>query len=152
MNILAAFEAAVQRIMRRVDYFALYPSRVVQQLADGTLDLTPEDNRLAPMQAVPVRLGLPGATVKVSAGARVLLGFEAGDPARPVATLWESGTVTELAITAGTVRFNGGDASVARVGDATTSHSHTVVVTGSGTFTTSAAAPTIAAGASGVKA
>lgn len=49
-------------------------------------------------------------TVKVVAGARVLLGFEAGDPARPVATLWESGSITELVV-------NGATTGAARSGD-----------------------------------
>ena len=49
-------------------------------------------------------------TVRVTTGARVLLGFEAGDPARPVATLWESGSVTELVV-------NGATTGAARVGD-----------------------------------
>jgi len=36
--------------------------------------------------------------VKVQAGSTVLLGFEGGSPAHPVATLWGSSTLTELAI------------------------------------------------------
>lgn len=128
---------------RRLDHLALYPATVVQQRADGTLDLSPEDARVPSCQGVPIRLGLPGVTVTVPAGGRVLLGYSNGDPSRPVATLWESGTVTQISI-------NGGSAKVARIGDATNSHTHTVVIGGT-TYVTSAAAPTIATGSDVLK-
>jgi len=40
---------------------------------------------------VPLRVFLPGAYVRVKSGSRVLLGFEGGNPERPVAYLWEAG-------------------------------------------------------------
>jgi hypothetical protein len=95
---------------RRVDYCALYPCTVVQQRADGTLDLAPETTALAAPQAVPIRYGLPGVRATVPAGTRVLLGFEGADPARPVATLWELSTGVVLYL-------NGGTARAARQGD-----------------------------------
>ncbi len=100
----------MRRITARVDYLALYPSVVAGQDTDGRLHLVPEDGRLSSCRGVPIRLGLPGVTVRVANGARVLLGFEAGDPARPVATLWESGSVTELVV-------NGATTGAAREGD-----------------------------------
>lgn len=100
----------MRRITARVDYLALYPCVVSGQDDDGRLHLVPEDTRLSSCRGVPVRLGIPGVTVRVATGARVLLGFEAGDPARPVATLWESGSVTELVV-------NGATTGVAREGD-----------------------------------
>ena len=100
----------MRRITARVDYLALYPSVVSGQDADGRLHLVPEDIRLSSCRGVPIRLGIPGVTVRVATGARVLLGFEAGDPARPVATLWESGSVTELVV-------NGATTGAAREGD-----------------------------------
>lgn len=123
---------------RRLDHLALYPAVVVQQRSDGTLDLSPEDPRVPSCQGVPIRLGIPGVTVTVPSGGRVLLGYAAGDPSRPYASLWESGTVTRITI-------NGGTAKVARVGDSTESHTHTVVVSGT-TYVTSPSAPTIATG------
>lgn len=87
---------------RRLDHLALYPATVVQQRADGTLDLSPEDPRVPSCQGVPIRLGLPGVTVTVPAGGRVLLGYENGSPARPYASLWESGTVTQISVNGGT--------------------------------------------------
>lgn len=128
---------------RRLDHLALYPAVVVQQRADGTLDLSPEDARVPSCQGVPIRLGIPGVTVTVPTGGRVLLGYANGDPSRPYASLWESGTVTQISV-------NGGTAKVARVGDATNAHTHTVVVGGT-TYTTTPAAPTIASGSDVLK-
>jgi CBS-domain-containing membrane protein len=50
--------------------------------------------------------------VTVPIGTRVVLGFDAGDPARPVAALWEAGgTATQIAI-------NGSSTKAARDGEA----------------------------------
>lgn len=95
---------------RRLDHLALYPARVVQQRDDGTLDLTPESSAVPSCQGVPIRHGLPGVTVTVAAGERVLLGYEGGDPSRPYAALWTAGSVT-------TIKINGGTLRVAREGD-----------------------------------
>jgi hypothetical protein len=158
--------AWVRSLFSRLDYLALYPSRVVSQNGDGTLELQPDDPRLPGLSGVPVRLGLPGTTVEVQAGARVLLGFEAGDPARPVATLWEGGPLakltvvaatelhvdggSELHLTAGKVLLKEGATPVAKEGSATTGHQHTLTgtagpypISGSAVMTTD----TIAAGA-----
>ena len=109
---LDAFSRLVAALTRRVDYQALYPARVAAQRGDGTLDLIPDDAaRVAPCTGVPIRTGLPGVAVTVPAGARVLLSFEAGDPARPVATLWEAATVT-------TLKVNGSTTKAARDGEA----------------------------------
>jgi hypothetical protein len=96
-GVLAAW---VRGLFARIDYLALYPSKVVGQNGDGTLELQPDDARLPGLSNVPVRLGIPGTTVEVQAGARVLLGFEAGDPARPVATLWEGGPLVKVTVVA----------------------------------------------------
>jgi hypothetical protein len=90
---------------------------------------------------VPIRHGLPGVTVKVKQGARLLLGFEAGDPRRPYASLWEPGAIEEISI-------DGGDQPIARAGDPVTVFwppsvpvvltSPTGVFTGTMTITTAA--------------
>jgi hypothetical protein len=108
-GLLAALERLLGRLSRRVDYAAMYPARVVAQRGDGTLDLVPDSARVAPCQGVPYRT-LRGLSVEVSAGARVLLGYEGADPARPYALAWELGSAT-------TVRVNGGSARAAREGD-----------------------------------
>lgn len=101
--------------MRDARYHALYPCTVEAQAADGTLDLTPDDEKIrgTGLQAVTIRHGLPGITVKVKAGARLLLGFEAGDPKRPFAALWEPGAIEEISV-------DGGNQPVTRKGDAVT--------------------------------
>lgn len=96
----AAVTAMVQSLTAKMDYLALYPCRVVAQ-SGQTLDLQPEASKLPPFHGVPLRLGLPGVEVTVSPGARVLLGFENGNPSRPVATLWESGGLVELKLGVG---------------------------------------------------
>lgn len=108
-GLLAALGRLLAPLTRRVDYTALWPARVVAQRADGTLDLHPDSSRVSPCQGVPYRT-LRGLSVEVSAGARVLLGYEGGDPARPYALAWEIGDATS-------VRVNGGTRSAARDGD-----------------------------------
>ncbi len=97
--IRAAFTGAVQRIMRRVDYFALYPARVVSQSgSDLTLDVQPDRDTIPPMSKVPIRTFAPDIEIRLSPGARVLVGFEEGDPRKPYAALWQSGALTSIAI------------------------------------------------------
>jgi len=110
-RLLDALARIVAHLTRRVDHLALYPCTVVAQRADGTLDLRAEDERLGSPASIPYRT-LRGLSVEVAAGARVLLGFEAGDPARPYASLWELGDAT-------VVRVNGGNARAAREGHTT---------------------------------
>lgn len=94
-RVLKALERLVNVMMRRVDYHALYPARVVAQ-SGQKVDLLADDLRIRGQghQGIPLRHGLPGIEVTVPVGARVLLGFRNGDPAKPYAALWESGAVT----------------------------------------------------------
>lgn len=108
-RIRSALEAFIRQVTSRIDFLALYPARVVAQHPDGTLEVQPDDARLAGLARVPIRYGLPGVSATVEPGARVLLGFEGGDPSRPIATLWE--------LTGATLVFNGGTQKVAREGD-----------------------------------
>lgn len=102
-------ERFIRWVMRDTKFHALYPCTVERQDANGLLELTPDDASIrgTGLAAVPIRHGLPGFTVKVKSGARLLLGFEAGDPRRPYAALWEPGAVEEIS-------FDGGDKPVAR--------------------------------------
>lgn len=108
-RLLAALEVVVRRVTRRMDYHALYPARVVAQDGDGPLDLQPDDPRVPAPRAVPYR-SLPGVRFRVPAGTRVLLGYEGGDPSKPVAQLWELGEVTSISV-------NNGAHRAAREGD-----------------------------------
>lgn len=110
----ASFQRLVLSLVARTDYHALYPSVVVAQNADKTLELQPDAARMPPLSKVPIRVGIPGVVVQLAAGARVLLGFENGDPNRPYAGLWDTATLVELVI-------NGG-----AVGLAKADHTHTI--------------------------
>lgn len=91
----------ILHVMRGVDFHALYPSRVISQNSDGTLELIPDSSHIKLPSKVPLRLGLPGVAVKVAAGARVLVGFENGDEHTPVALLWEASGLTQLQLGVG---------------------------------------------------
>jgi hypothetical protein len=82
----------------RVDYLAAYPCVAVTQNLDGSLELQPDDTRIAPVSNVPIRLGTPGITATVANGARVLLQWTGGDPTKPVATLWEMANVQTMTL------------------------------------------------------
>lgn len=89
------FARLVRWVMRDAVYQRLYPARVVGQApGGGRLDLLPDDERIRGVgtQGVPIRHGLPGVSVEVPVGARVMLGFEEGNPAKPYAALWEGVT------------------------------------------------------------
>lgn len=139
---LDALRAIIEGLVgSRLDRLALYPARVVAQSADRlTLDLQPDDARIPPCAGVPIRHGIPGVTVTVASGSRVLLGYAAGDPMQPYAALWEAGSVVSLSV-------NGGSTRVARVGDTVASHTHSY--TDGGTpMTTGPASPAITGGSS----
>ncbi len=124
----AAFGRLVGHYTSGLDRFALYPAEVVTQDADGLVSVRADDARLPPVSGVPIRHGIPGVTVEVEKGARVLLGFDAGQPDRPFVALWNSGGLKALKIEAsGTVTVKadsvilGDDKDarpVARIGDA----------------------------------
>ena len=114
-RILGALSALVNRIMSRVDYLALYPCTVVVATT-AKADVTPDDPRIPDMIGVPIRKGVPGVDVLVAPGARVLLGFENGNPMRPFVSVWESGTAVSLTITATSIAF-AGNVTLAGVGN-----------------------------------
>ena len=110
-------ETAVKHYTARLDFYAMYPARVVAQNPDGSLELKPDDARLPGFSAVPIRYGVPGIRVEVVPGARIGIEFEGGNPSAPVATLWASGTVSRLFIDATQIVLNGGTLPIARAGD-----------------------------------
>jgi hypothetical protein len=100
----AAFERLVRAIMGDVRYHKQYPS-TVQGQSGMTLDLLPDDETIrgpGGLSGVPLRIGLPGFTVQVPSGARVLLSFDEGNPAKPVASLFDPGSVTSIHFADGT--------------------------------------------------
>lgn len=85
-----AFFSAVRASSPRAPYMGVYRGVVVSQ-SGQTVDVKLDDARLAGASAVPIQIGLPGATVEVAAGARVLVVFESGDPSKDVALTWDQG-------------------------------------------------------------
>lgn len=113
-SFFALFKAAVPRL----DYLALYTAKVIQQKTGTNLfDLAPDDSRLPPMGSVPMRLGIPGATISVRDGETVLVGFENGDPSRPYCALFD-GTehVFRLTLIADTVEIGASNLDPIRTG------------------------------------
>lgn len=116
-RVKASLVALVRSVFPTVDYMALYSCAVVGQNADNSLELQPDDERIPGLSNVPIR-SVAGIAVKVSAGSRVAIGFENGDPGKPVALFFEASSVaTELTITAASIVFNSGVLPVARAGD-----------------------------------
>jgi len=102
--ILDRFKSAIADVIEamvgsRLDYLARYPARVVAQNGNR-VDLKPDDQRVPGVAGVPISVGIPGTTVEVVPGARVLLAFEGGDPTKPIAEIWEHGTPFVLAFDA----------------------------------------------------
>lgn len=93
-RIAGSLRALVERWLADLGFLfgALYPARVATDHGDGTVDLEVDDDDLDDHQHVPVRLGAPGQSVTVPAGARLRLGFDARDGGRPFAALWDRGT------------------------------------------------------------
>lgn len=105
----------------RLDRLALYRARVHAASSDGQfLDVTPDDARIPPMSKVPLRVGIPGAVAVVEPIAYVLVGWEAGDPARPYCLpSWEHGaSVLRVTLVADQIELNAaGKQPVARKTD-----------------------------------
>lgn len=75
----------------------VYRGVVVAQ-SGQTVDVKLDDPRLPGMSALPIQVGLPGATVELAAGARMLVGFENGDPAKPIALLWAGAQARRISL------------------------------------------------------
>ena len=121
----------------KIDYSRMYPSRVIRQAGDGTLEIMPDDQviRGNGLTGIPIKHGVPGLKVTVPPGGRIQLFFEGGDSKRPAAALWADGSsvtsaeltlVSELTITAPSIKLSSlsvevqGNLNV--VGDVTARH------------------------------
>lgn len=93
-----AIRSIVKQATAAIDYLAFYEATVVSQSADGsTLDVQPVDQRIAGMQRIDLRLGLPGCVAKFAPGTTVMLGFKSGDPSQPYLHSFKGGaTLTDL--------------------------------------------------------
>lgn len=116
-----AFDRLVARALPQLDLLARYEARVVAQSpVDDTLELFPVDVRIPPLSSVQLLVPAPGFRVLVAPGARVLLGWDGGDPSKPYAEAFgrTAGATTKLEVTATAIVFNAGTMGVARLGDA----------------------------------
>ncbi|MBA2724292.1 MAG: hypothetical protein H0U56_15670 [Methylibium sp.] len=114
----------IRWVMRDVTYSKFYPCEVQRQDAEGLVDLLPDDESIrgSGLAGIQLRHGLPGWTVQVATGARVLLGFDNGDPRKPYAALWEPGSVLGIS-------FDGGSRPVTHLGALVTCGGPGTVVT-----------------------
>lgn len=83
---------------QELDLSKLYPCKVVGQSADWlTVDLMPDDAivRGSGLRNVPIRFGVPGLRPRLKVGARCQLSWEAADPKRPFAALFERDGIIE---------------------------------------------------------
>lgn len=101
----AAIVGLANHALRRVDHFATYSAKVIRQMGDGRLEIRADDSRFKGLAAVAMRPGVHGITTTVRRGARILFGFENGDPRKAVATGWESGDPEELKIEADAIKL-----------------------------------------------
>jgi hypothetical protein len=99
---------------------ALYQYDYVVQnvnVAANTLDALPFDRsaNLPPLQNVPIRTGIPGATVQPAQGSRFAVGFLDADFTKYVVCGWyDSTTATVVSLNADQVNLAGGDYLLAR--------------------------------------
>lgn len=92
-----SFFSAVRASAPRAAYMGFYRGAVVSQ-SGQTVDVKLDDPRLPGMSALPIQVGIPGATVEMAAGARMLVAFENGDPAKPVALFWEGAQARRISL------------------------------------------------------
>jgi hypothetical protein len=91
VSLTGALDRLFGHVNRRIDESRLYPATVARQNADGTLQVVPDDPALqgSGLDRVVVLQASPGHKLEWQDGARVYLGFAAGDPSRPFAIGWQ---------------------------------------------------------------
>lgn len=93
-----------------LDYRAFYRARVLAQSTDRLrLDVEPDDKRLPLMSEIPIKHGVPGAVITISAGAFVMVGWENADPSRPHAAVFDHGAGVVKLVLNGTEIVTGGE-------------------------------------------
>lgn len=114
----------IRFVMRDTTYLGQYVAEVHGQDADGLLSLLCDDPKFKGegINGVRIKVGIPGFKVKVPNGARVLLGWENGDPKKPYAALFDPNSVTEI-------QFADGTQAVSRQGDLTIAGGAGLIVT-----------------------
>lgn len=93
-SVRSAMDAFLKKIRSVTEYAYRYRCRVARQNGDGSVDVEVEDARMKGrgVGSCRIRAGVPGARIVVPAGARCLVGWDDGDPARPYVSDWDSET------------------------------------------------------------
>lgn len=114
----AGIETWLARKLAPLDLDVLYPSTVVGQNADGTLEILPDSARVGSHSSVPIRYPHPGATIEVDSDARCLLGFAGRSELAPYACGFEpSDKLRTLAIDGDAIELGAAAGAVIRHGD-----------------------------------
>ncbi len=114
-RVRGAFKRLARSAAPRVDFFARYEAKVIRQSpVDDSLELVPDDERVAPISDVPIRVPAPGFRVLVAPLSKVLLGWEGGDPQRPFCEAFSrlAGSATRVDVKSPDVRL--GDPDLAK--------------------------------------
>jgi hypothetical protein len=109
----SALARFIRWVCRETTYHCHYPSTVEFVHADGSMDVTPDDEAIRGLglPALRAQAGLPGTVARGAQGARCLVGFRAGDPEQPYISAWATNA------TLGQISIDGGAAGVAGFAD-----------------------------------
>jgi hypothetical protein len=99
----------IRWVMRDVTFHVHYPATVEVTRADGSIDVTPDDEKIRGLGLPPLRAqpGLPGTEVRALKGARCLVGFRNGDPRAPYISAWSTGGLQLVSIDGGGAGVSG---------------------------------------------
>jgi hypothetical protein len=143
-RVKGALMALARGAMPGIDYLGLYNAKVVST-DGGTVDVVPDDARLSNMSKVPVRWGLPGATVQLTPGdSYVQVGWDAGDPAKPFACAPKGAVMSITLETTQAITVKAASATVEGTQSVTVKAASATL---EGTATVDVKAPSIAIGA-----
>lgn len=90
--LVAGIRGIVREELSRAAAYPQFSGQVVQQRADGTLDVQMDDRRIPPLTSVPLLVPVPGGALEVAAGARCRVAFASGDLRQPAVQLYETGS------------------------------------------------------------
>ena len=91
----AALRSVIELETRHTDAHAVYTMQVTAQSGQA-VDVKSNSDDVPDMGRVPIRYGIPGMSVSIAPGAKVLVTYENGDRHRPVVISWDSAAVTEI--------------------------------------------------------
>lgn len=102
-SVFAALKDLARLAVKELGQLGRHAARVVGQSSNGGLEVVTDDVKRNNQVAVPIRYGIPGVTsCKVPNAARCAVGYEDGDPRKPVIVGFEAGGCTELVLFGGT--------------------------------------------------